>query len=326
MNNPELIAKLHSFIKNHSLVQLNSTIVIGLSGGPDSVFLLHVLASLRQDYGIKLIAAHLDHEWREQSHLDAQFCLQLCHELDVRLVSQKISALGLNLKFNGSKEDIGRKARRFFLEKVKADHHAHAIALGHHAQDQQETFFIRLLRGASLSGLTAMKQQEGVYIRPLLAINKSEILEYLQIHNIPFIIDPSNESDIYLRNRIRSSVLPALNKCDARFDANFMATMQRLQDTESFLEDLAVQTFATIAQKTDVWRIDCTQLIALHSTLRYRTLLYWFCIERIPFTPSQSFFDEIVRFLDSNDSKKHTLHSQWAIVKKKNLAWIEKKI
>lgn len=324
MNNPEMIPTLHTFIKKEQLIIADSTIIIGLSGGPDSVFLAHFLANLQKEYNLRLIAAHLDHEWRTESFKDIQFCQQLCDNLGIKLVSQKISDLGLTLKFNGSKEEIGRKARRFFLEKVRAQMNAQAIALGHHAQDQQETFFIRLLRGASLSGLTAMKPKEGVYIRPLLHTHKADIVAFLKSNAMPYIIDPSNESDIYLRNRIRSNVIPALKLCDARFDANFMTTMQRLQETESFLDELTQHTFQAIATHTDLWRIDCAQLIALHPSLRYRILLHWFCQEQIPFIPSQSFFDEIIRFLNSPASRKHTLHTHWVLVKKKNLAWVEK--
>ncbi len=325
MNKPALIPNLHAFIKINRLVIPDSTIIIGLSGGPDSVFLLHLLVGLRETYNLKLIAAHLDHEWRAESHQDVQFCQRLCDQLGVPLVHQNISDLGLTFKFNGSKEDIGRKARRFFLQKICAEYHAHAIALGHHAQDQQETFFIRLLRGASLSGLTGMKAHEGIYIRPLLQTDKAEILAYLEQHASAYLADPSNESDIYLRNRIRASVIPALKLCDNRFDTNFAATMQRLQETESFLEDLTRHTFQTIATFSDSWRVDCTQLLALHPTLRYRIVLHWFCLEKIPFTPSQSFFDEIIRFLDSEGSKKHAVHTDWMMIKKQHLAWIDYK-
>lgn len=326
MNNPELISTIHSFITINRLLTPSSKIIVGLSGGPDSVFLMHVLIRLQKEYSLTIIAAHLDHEWRAESFKDVQFCTELCTKLGIQLIVQKISDLGLNLKFNGSKEEMGRKARRFFLEKVCAEQQAQAIALGHHAQDQQETFFIRLLRGASLTGLTAMKIQEQRYIRPLLHTNKSDILAYLQENAIPFIIDPTNASDTYLRNRIRAQVIPALKVCDARFDANFMATMQRLQETESFLDDLAAQSFKTIATQADKWHIDLPQFITLHPALRYRLLLHWFCLEHIPFTPSQSFFDEVIRFLESPTNRKHALHTHWVLVKKKNLAWIEKKI
>ena len=227
MNYTPLFDTIHSFANSHKLLADNQTIIIGLSGGPDSVFLLHFLAHLRPTYNLTLVAAHLDHQWRENSADDVLFCRQLCDTLNIPLASNTISDLGLSLKFNGSQEEIGRKARRFFLESVKAQQNAHTIALGHHAQDQQETFFIRLVRGASLSGLTGMKVKEKDYIRPLLATNKKVILEYLHANNISYLRDPSNESDAYLRNRIRKHVIPALQLCDTRFETNFASTLER---------------------------------------------------------------------------------------------------
>lgn len=324
MNTAPLILTLHAYITEHKLITPYQTVIVGLSGGPDSVFLLHALIQLAPTLNLKIIAAHLDHAWRPESYKDVQFCQELCNQWEIPLIAQKLPDLGLPIKNNGSQEEIGRKARRFFLETVRTHTHADSIALGHHAQDQQETFFIRLLRGASLTGLTAMKLKDGAYIRPLLHTDKSDILAYLNTHSIPFIIDPSNDSDIYLRNRIRSLVIPALKKCDVRFDANFMHTIQRLQETESFLDDLTQKTFQSIACQSENWQVDCTQLLVLQPTLRYRVLIYWLCQEKVPFTPSEHFFNEIFRFLASPKSRKHVLHAQWALVKKKNLAWVEK--
>ena len=154
----------------NNLIAESSKIILGLSGGPDSIYLLHKLASLRNTGTIKeLIAAHLDHEWRQDSAKDVAFCKQACKSLNVPFVSKKLSEL--NLSFKGSPEEIGRNARRYFLEQIRTKHNADLIALGHHLQDQEETFFIRLIRGTSLSGLCAMWPKKGFYIRPLLQMN-----------------------------------------------------------------------------------------------------------------------------------------------------------
>ena len=147
-----MIKAIHAFIAHHNLIFANKTVVVGLSGGPDSVFLLHLLST---KFNIDLIAAHLDHEWRPDSHKDVEFCRDLAKKYDVPFVTQEISELPISLKFDGSLEDVGRRARRFFFESICTSHNADLIAVAHHAQDQQETFFIRLLRGASLTGLTA---------------------------------------------------------------------------------------------------------------------------------------------------------------------------
>lgn len=218
------------FIEHHQLLAPATKVVVGLSGGPDSVFLLHVLAQKKKEGLIQdVVAAHLDHGWRTNSHLDIAFCRELTSRYDIKLIDQKLSDLTVSLKFNGSQEEVGRHARRFFLEQVRGQENANIIALAHHAQDQQETFFIRMLRGASIAGLAAMRPRQGHYIRPLLEINKTDIVSFLDIHKIPYIIDPTNISDNYLRNRIRNHVLPAFTTCDQRFDAKFLSTLANIQ-------------------------------------------------------------------------------------------------
>src|SRR5579872_7038532 len=144
MNTNPLYQKIYTAIQKDQLITPGDTLIIGLSGGPDSIFLLHVLASLRQELNLKLIAAHLDHGWRPDSGKDGQFCQQATSALGVDLLIRKFSDLGISLKFNGSLEELGRQARRHFFEAVRQQYQAQAIALGHHLQDQQETFFIRL--------------------------------------------------------------------------------------------------------------------------------------------------------------------------------------
>lgn len=313
--------RINSFITHHNLIPDTSTIIVGLSGGPDSVFLLHFLHSLQQEKPITLIAAHLDHEWRPDSALDVDFCKKLCAQLNIPLVHQRLSQLGFTHQCGGSKEEYGRKARRFFFEQTTQQYNAQLIALAHHQDDQQETFFIRLLRGSSLTGLTGMQPQQNQYIRPLLCVSKQEIIDYLHQHNSVYLTDPSNNSNDFLRNRIRNNVIPALRASDTRFDTTFGTTLERLQETEQFLQKLTEKTFKELFDGTAV---DYKQLLQLEPVVRYRVLLHWLCHEHVPFTPTQSFFDEVIRFLQQSNDKTHSIHHQWAIKKIKNNAFIDK--
>ena len=322
-----MIKKIRLFIKKHQIVPEQSTIVLGLSGGPDSVFLLHLLATLKQEDHIKeIIAAHLDHEWRTNSDKDAQFCTKITKKYNIPLATGKISELDLKLKFKGSKEEFGRKARRHFFQNIKKQYNADLIALAHHAQDQQETFFIRLIRGSSLSGLTAMKPIYGHYIRPLLETNKEDIIAFLEKHTIPYLTDPSNTSQKFLRNRIRAQVIPALKKCDTRFDDTFKKTIDRLQKTEQFLEQLTQKTFNKIStKKKGVFYINIKSSLHLHPTLLYRVLMHWLIAQHVIFPVSENFLNEIIKFLKQPGSKNHQLHHDWYIAKKKGIAHIKVK-
>jgi tRNA(Ile)-lysidine synthase len=317
--------KIENFIKKNGLITSGHVVVVGLSGGPDSVFLLHFLASLQKEYNLSLIAAHLNHEWRPEADQEQKDCEALTKKLNIPFVTAKRSELSATFKHNGSQEEYGRKMRRYFFEKVLREHNADGIALAHHAQDQEETFFIRLIRGASLTGLTAIKPQHGVYIRPLLETNKSDILAWLHEHNIPYAVDKTNDSSNYLRNRIRMNVLPALRTCDDRFATNFLCTLKRLKETEQFLEQLTHKTFENISEIKDNQRyINIPQLLALDETVRHRILMHWLITENVPFPTTQAFLDEIMRFLQNKNGGTHAAHQKWSIVKKQTNTFLIK--
>lgn len=322
-----MISQIRAFIEQNQLIRTDDTIIIGLSGGPDSVFLLALLHALRNEGLVKhLIAGHLDHQWRENSALDVTFCTNLAKSYDVELMGAKMHDLPLKSLPKGSKEEQGRIARRLFLTRLADDHHAQSIALAHHQDDQQETFFIRLIRGASLSGLTAMYPHEGRYIRPLLGVTKQAIIAYLDHHQIPYLTDPSNYSAEFLRNRIRMSVIPALRVCDDRFDQSFSRTLGALQETESFLEQCARDTFHEVAHMHGgTWYLDCKKFCGLHMVLQHRLLVTWFCEERVNFPVSKGFFTEVMRFLCSNRGGVHAVHPTWSLVKQHGYVHIQKK-
>jgi tRNA(Ile)-lysidine synthase len=316
---------IKQFIKKHALIKRNDKIVVGLSGGPDSVFLLHFLVELRKEIPITLIVAHLNHEWRAEAAQEELLCREIARTFDLQYISAKMSELSLPFKLGGSKEEYARKARRYFFEKIAQEHNATGIALAHHLQDQEETFFIRLIRGSSLTGLTAMRPRNGLYIRPLLETNKNDIVTWLDAHNITYATDISNISQEYLRNRIRSKVLPALRECDERFEANFLSTLHRLTATENFLEKFTATTFAAItSQKNDTYILNITDFLALDPVLQHRVLLYWLITEKVPFPITQAFLDEIIRFFKNPRGGTHIIHEQWRIIKKQNEASLVK--
>jgi len=318
-----MLERIEQYITDHSLIAPGNTVVVGFSGGPDSLLLLHMLSQLQHTYSLTLIAAHLDHEWRDNSEQDQLFCKEVAQHLNIPFVSAKLSELPLPKKPKGSLEQIGRKARRLFLEIVAQEHNADAIALGQHLDDQEETFFIRLIRGSTLSGLTCMRPKSGLYIRPLLEIKKTKILNYLDTHGITYLKDPSNELDFFLRNRIRKRVIPAIREADERFDHNFLRTLTSIQATENYLSGVTKQAFKTVASLIDTrWHIDTTKLFSLDPFIQYRLLMHWLISSGVPFVPTEGFLDEIMRFLHQPGSKTHVIHEQWSIVKKRDRAHI----
>lgn len=321
-----LLHRVAAYCAKHELISDNSTIILGLSGGPDSIFLLHALAPLHHNGTISLVAAHLDHEWRATSSNDALFCQTACDALGIPLVVQKMSQLSSQPKFNGSLEDLGRTVRRHFFETVCAQHNGSAIALGHHAQDQQETFFIRLIRGSSLSGLVGMQPKNGLYIRPLLELNKSDIVAYLDAHHIAYVTDESNASDMFLRNRIRNNVLPALNACDNRFDQNFFATLERLQKAERLLEDITSKTLADISEmRNERCVLDKNKLCVLTDALQDRVIMAWLIRNGVQFPLHEGFLKEIKKFIAQPGSATHAMYATWNLKRTSHFLFIDKK-
>ncbi|MGB8468008.1 MAG: tRNA lysidine(34) synthetase TilS [Candidatus Babeliales bacterium] len=319
-----LFANITNFSLTHTLIKPGDTIIVGLSGGPDSVFLLHWLHAYAKNTPITLIAAHLNHGWRAESGADEQFCAQLATSLAIPFVSKKAADITLNIKKNGSQEAYGRALRRAFFAQVKAQYNATAIALAHHADDQLETFFIRLIRGATITGLASMRPAHGHYIRPMLTICKADVLEYLKKNNIPYRIDHTNGSPDFLRNRIRHQVIPALAAVDNRAVTKSLETITHLQETEQFLTKLTDQTWQALSATHDgQLRVKLPEFRALQPFLQARFLIHWLIQEQATFTPSESFLEEMQRFLLSPRGGSHTL-GPWKMVKQGNGAWIEK--
>jgi len=312
---------LHQATISTTHIQANTTIIVGLSGGPDSIYLLHQLHQVKNKLNIKIIAAHLDHEWQESSKIAAQTCKDICDDLSIPLITKKLSELKFKSKWNGSQEELGRKMRRHFFESLAQEFQATTVALAHHQQDQQETFFIRLLRGSSLTGLTGIKEKDGLYVRPILHCSKSEILDYLDHNKIAYYTDPTNCSDDYLRNRIRNHVVPALQLADNRFDKNIISTMNHLTQVDDYLNQQVNQTLTVIS--TDQG-IETQLFLQLHIVLQQRLLLHVMIAEKVTFTPSQKLLKEIVRFLTTSNSRTHNIHTSWTIQKSKSRFSIKK--
>jgi len=302
---------------NSFLLQQNTTVVVGLSGGPDSVCLLHYLATHKDKLKIKIIAAHLNHEWRANAHEDVLFCKQLCDDLQIPFVTKKASELNFTPKDNGSKEAIGRALRRHFFTIVAQEHNAQAIALGHHQQDQVETFFIRLIRGTTVTGLGCMKEADGLYIRPLLKTSKAAILEYLEKHNLLSMYDATNDSYDFLRNRIRLTLVPALTECDARAEQKIINAIEALQETENLLTELTQEAFVTVFDGTV---LDLKKFFKLNQALQKRVVIAWLYYYKSSFNLTTPFLSEILRFLKRHDGATHQLSSTLIIIKKKHQA------
>jgi tRNA(Ile)-lysidine synthase len=209
-----VIDKAIKTIKRHCLIRQNDKILVGVSGGPDSVALLYALDFLKKKLKITLHVAHLDHMLRKDSHQDRIFVENLARKLKLPVTCASINVKAMLRR--GSMEEICRNVRLAFLFKVAKDTNADKIALGHSLDDQAETILMRIIRGTGLQGLSGILPKRQIYghtvIRPLIEVKRKEITAFLKRKKIKPRLDTSNTKDIYFRNKIRNKLIPLLEK------------------------------------------------------------------------------------------------------------------
>ncbi|HEY7510603.1 MAG TPA: tRNA lysidine(34) synthetase TilS [Vicinamibacteria bacterium] len=216
------------------------TVVVALSGGPDSVALLDALTRLAPARSLRVVAAHLDHGLRPGSRADAAFCRGLCRRLGVPLRTARTDVRGRAEREGGGLEEAARVERYAFLRRVKDAAGARAIALAHTRDDQAETFLLRLLRGSGRVGLACMRERSGDLFRPLLGVGRADVLAHLRERGLEWVEDPTNADTTLLRNRVRAELLPYLER---RFNPSLREALARaaavMADEADVLDALA---------------------------------------------------------------------------------------
>lgn len=233
------LQKVNATLSRYSMIQPGDLVVAAVSGGPDSVCLVHILHKLEDAFDFHLIVAHFDHGLRPaEDDAETHFVSTLADSMKIPFETAKGRLLGK--RTSGSQEEASRNARYAFLEKVRKSHKAGKIALGHNLNDQAETVVMRLLRGSGPSGLAGIPPcRNGFIIRPLIEIERTEIEQYLKAENLASITDSSNLATDYLRNRIRLEVMPLLAKHQPRLAHLLGQTAEILRDEHSYLERIA---------------------------------------------------------------------------------------
>ncbi|GAB4259342.1 MAG: tRNA lysidine(34) synthetase TilS [Deferrisomatales bacterium] len=228
---------------------LGKGVLVGVSGGADSVCLLRVLVEVARGGGLRVEAAHVDHGMRPGSGADARFCRALAEELGVRFHLRELGAGD----FAGKRptQERARALRRRFLEEVCRDRGLAAVALAHHADDQVETVLYRLIRGAGPRGIAGMRPWAPPYLRPLLQVSGAELRALAAARGWPFREDPTNRDPRYARNRLRLEVLPALRTVHPGCDAAVLRFARLAAEDEACLSAVAEERFRALARRED---------------------------------------------------------------------------
>ncbi|MFH1397165.1 MAG: tRNA lysidine(34) synthetase TilS [Candidatus Omnitrophota bacterium] len=260
-------------IKRYGLLKKNDTVLIGVSGGPDSLTLLYVLNSLKKEFKLKLHIAHLDHMLRRDSAGDRKFVEIVAQKLDIPVTCEKINIK--EIAKIGSLEEICRDARLGFFFKIAKNIKADKIALGHNLDDQAETVLMRLLRGSGLYGLSGILPKRKIYgftiIRPLIEVKRKEITNFLKRKKIIPRVDQSNYQSIYLRNKIRNKLLPVLEKYYNRNIKQILSnTAESIANDYDFLNQASIEAAKRLGFKINLNRFACLHTAVQRMVLRAR--------------------------------------------------------
>ncbi len=255
------------------LISPDERVLVAVSGGGDSVALLHLLHDLAPVFPFSIRAAHLDHAMRPEGSLDVEFVRRLCAELDVPLTVARVDVPALAAERRRGLEETAREARRRFLCRTAAEFDCSAIALGHHRDDQAETFLFRMLRGSALSGLAAMRPHSPPFIRPLLGFSRQQLRAYLVGRGLSFVEDASNSDVVFTRNRLRHQLLPQLREFNPRVDEHLCRLSRRIAIEEDYWEAEERRALAVLGRfaEQEAW-LGRSGLLALHPALRLRVL------------------------------------------------------
>lgn len=219
--------RIRSELERHRMVLPGERVLVAVSGGPDSVALLSILATLRPALAIDLHAVHVHHGLRPEADLDARFVEDLGRRLDLPTIVEKVNVRDLQRSGRLSVEVAARRARYDALRRVARAVSAQRVALGHTADDQAETVLMRLVQGAGPTGLGGIPPVRGPFIRPLLGCWRYEIVAYLRGEGLPWVEDTSNRTLAPIRNRVRWADLPSLEQ---RFGPSLRRALVRLGD------------------------------------------------------------------------------------------------
>lgn len=233
----KLLEQVKNNIYTNDLIQDGDVIVVGLSGGPDSVFLLYILNELRKviqkEKGItyKLHAAHINHMIRKEAGDDENLARKISNRLGVTFHLLKIDVEAEAKRLKQGTEECGRNIRYEFFNQIKKTIKGTKIAVAHNAGDNAETIILNFIRGAGIVGLSGMEYITGDVIRPILDITKESIIEFLNENNIPYAIDKTNLENNYTRNKVRNDLIKKIEK---EYNPNIINALNRMAKVNKY--------------------------------------------------------------------------------------------
>ncbi len=269
------VLKVQKTIEKYGMLQPEDRVVVGVSGGADSMALLYALAELSPELRLSLLVAHLDHGLRNEGPAEESFVHEASRHLGLPFISRKGGVREKQKQQRLTLQEAAREVRYSFLLETARLYQAAKIAVGHTADDQAESILMHLLRGSGTRGLGGIPPvRDRIIVRPLLESWREEVESFLRERNVDFLTDPTNRSLHFLRNRIRHELLPFLRQYNARLPRTLVQMGEILRAEEDFWQGLVKETFSGLVKSRDKISIilDIPSLKAQSLALRLRSL------------------------------------------------------
>lgn len=272
--------KFIKFIEENNLIKKGEGVVVGLSGGPDSVCLLHMLCSIKEELNLKIAAAHINHMLRgDEANKDEEYAKELCGKLGVEFYCSRVDINSYGKDKGLSSETAGREVRYGFFNEVMKKLEFDKVATAHNANDQAETILMRIMRGTGLEGLAGIPvKRNNKYIRPILFMKREEIEAYCGEFELKPRIDATNMERIYSRNKVRLDILPYMKE---NFNPDVIEAINRmgllLQSDNTFIKDEVEKYYKQGCYKKDDAIVIKSEVFNLNSAILNRILRKAIC-------------------------------------------------
>lgn len=243
------LSVLHQFldtVNEYNLLRKNYRILVGISGGADSVCLLDLLNIVTPRFNLELWAIHINHQLRPEAQRDETFVRKLVGSWGIPLKVVKVNTLAFGRRHKIGIEEAARQLRYYYYQRIAKKLKCDAVALGHTADDNLETVIYHLVRGSGRRGLGGIPFIRNIFIRPLLKITRRAVRDYLTARSIEWIEDESNQDTKFIRNLIRLQVVPVLEKINPSVRENVLRSCELLRTEDSFLDSLAERALKKI--------------------------------------------------------------------------------
>lgn len=270
--------KVLNTIKRYEQIKSGDTIVVGVSGGPDSICLLNVLKNLQNKLKINIVVAHINHMIRKEADSETEFVQDFCEQRDIKCFVKKADVLQIAKEKKLGTEEVGRKIRYDFFEEVKNIVGGNKIATAHNANDNAETVLMNFLRGSGSTGLKGIEPiRDNKLIRPIIECTRQEIEQYCNEKGLNPKYDKTNQENIYTRNKIRNMLIPYIQE---NFNPNIIETINRMSNLiatdemyfKSIVKQSYKETFISRTEKEII--LDLKKFNVLEKVIKSRLIIY----------------------------------------------------